>query len=423
MRRNKTLKAQLYDYTYQEFCAGIENKNDDYVFNFTDVIYYISIRDLVTGFRTMKDGVVGCGLMHVPKINNLDKLPIKFANDCSGYMQLRVVDRSVLPKDEHWFFDLHGDDNFKQLYREDEESVFEMCMYMAGNPQPYVHAPRFLKLREVDTIALAEDTYSRYYLEVQDTFDLGATYYKRFYIYKVPKRVVPDSFKYFIPAALPDKKDLGFDEQIETRSVAVQSNLNKQQTLFIDTSKIIPKSADNFKPGGVGLYTLEKDEKKGVTEAVAVVQINEAISAKTITVPSTYDGLNPFGYIKDYFAAYQLDVERCSDVVLKMQTFNKIVKQIMVAQKLDVQTLKEILFSAEARTSGVSLHRTMIPILSAAFKEAFQVEGRLLQILDSDIVKSLTAIKNKQAKLLDNCSIFYRLAYWICGTAKPLEGF
>lgn len=345
--------------------------------NFTDSLYYIGDKEIHAAAQNMGYGVIACGTCHVPLPKGKTDGFLKVGDHCFG-----IVERI---------------------------SSGKMKMTVKGNPEPYYHD---IKLQE----AITHDIFTYYQApdydliaQILDRFDFGATYYVRFCLVKVRKGESPQTEAETIYERKCKNATQACinDDIVETK--VVKDVVNKDGVAFTATIKddsesetLIDKSAFVAKVGD---------------NAVCYTNINGTIVGQTLERVDE-DGswtskLNPVNLIRTQVKRQVLTKEVRPDFMMSTDVYNKIVKEFMKVDVINRKSVKSAIFLAQMNLPSASMQRYLIPIVTSALREAFAVEARIQNLLDSETAKELQYLKDGEYSTKQSMSIWKRIALWM----------
>lgn len=376
------MKNQFVDLTIQQYAkAGRLNRDD--LLLFTDSIYYINDYDLYTIADNLNIGVIACGALHVPKR----------ANDTDGYLKC-------------------GGKIFGEVQTDTLNN--KMTMHVQGNPEIYEHAIRFIGLLDKDVYEITSNAQRtkdfKLYVCALERLDFGATIYTRFRIVKAPVTMTVTQARTLYVPNCPDalsericglRKDGDFTQEECTQVLEANGNLK-----MVNGNK-------NYVSDGI--CVIESNGK-----AVAYKSIQGKIVGKSFNMyaPNRHSTIDTVtNYVNDLRTTFSKITAGSikADFNLPVESYNRVVKELLKLKELNRDTLKSALFVAQVALPSAGMLDFSVPILASALKEAYQIELHLSSILDSQIATQLNAVKERGTQEIVSESIFFRLARWFLG--------
>lgn len=195
---NAQTPCLVMNLTFQEFLTKYKNQIREYapVFNFTDVLYYISDIELANNLSYFDDGIIGMGTMHIFKQNILN--PVQ-----------ELLNLGYITQEQH-----------------------KIYMKVVGNETTYQHKTRFNVLLNHDNYNIVTPNCVLTIIK-QNSVDLGVTLYTSFLIVKSQDTQYSKS----MPHSL-DIEEFVTDEQKESEfidkmiSKAIEDYLTNQQLTY-----------------------------------------------------------------------------------------------------------------------------------------------------------------------------------------------
>lgn len=359
---------------------------------FTDSFYYIKREELLAACDGMRFGVVAAGSAHV----------LSKADETDGYLRI-------------------GDHIFG------EAGPFGKGMYMTvdGNPEAYCH-PRVLQ-KSLDRNIYCEFDGSdvfvpnditlphgpgivvpgrgyKLFIKILDRFDMGATIYTRFIIIK----------------ARVDE-----DLQIDLPTRWIRTNAHRLDCA-VSEAKVeegVRRELDIVNNRGVAQGQQPLDAKKFKPQVVKVGEEEmcyKVINGEIVSVKVDHSVTRKDGYITAVRKRLGNIVMKheSPDFAIPMDTYNKIVKEIMKCKEINLGTLKSAVMLAQLNMPTASMRDYLVPVVSSALKEALGVETRLLDLLSNEEVAQLNTIRDGK-DITGNDSVFTRVSQAILDWFTP----
>lgn len=187
--RTKVLKQTFQEYTtqLQEYLSSENGQKDkdapklnNMLYNFTDVLYYISPKDLMKGFETKHEGIVGTFSHHSVNYNG----NIEVGGCVYGKVALHQNECRT-----------KYDDECKCMVNKNaNEPNIDIIMTVKGNPNTYKHPNTYSTREDMKLIGSQISNGVRYYYIQHVTLrtNLGATDYISGYIMKTAEQNITD---------------------------------------------------------------------------------------------------------------------------------------------------------------------------------------------------------------------------------------
>lgn len=362
--------------TLQQFLDADERMEgdglDDSLYNFTDSMYYITDEEKETLISKVDYGVFACGACHVPKpTEQTDGL-------------LRVAD---------------------YIFGKVERHGARMQMKVVGNPEFYEHAIVLQDALQYDTFLFwAQETSGSIVLcQVLDRFDFGATVYIRFCLIKARADEVKE---HSIAQPLFDIDKLRTCKNvmpIANHDVSVGSVKDRK-----DLVEINAKDSNDVKNGSVTRIGSDTVAFKAVNDKIIGVKVDRIVTRRDNVIDSIR---NWKADMSRRFASVELrNID--ADFELPVATYNKVVKELMKAEKIDIKVLKSAIFVAQLNLPSADMNKYLLPVLASALKDAFGMEVRLTSMLETEVAQLLSKVKGGE-DVRTKETIFRKLARWV----------
>lgn len=340
--------------------------SQQYLYNFTDSLYYTH-QDLAQVASQVNYGVFACGACHVPKHEGQTDGLLKIGDHVFGYVKLL-------------------------------SNEARMQMKVNGNPEFYEHDVILQEALEYDSFMIRATDDNALICHVLDRFDFGATEYTRFCIIKI---TVEEAEKFKQSPRIAKTK-------AEFIPLTVDDIIVKNHA---KTCEIIPQTSEDVKKGTVTKIGGDTVAFKAVKDKIVGVRVNNIVKKRENVVEVVK-------HFKKDIAAKFADITLGnidSDFELPMSTYNKVVKEITKAEQINKKVLKSALFIAQINLPNADMNQYLLPVVASALRDAFGLEVRLTEMLDSKTAQLLQKVKTGE-DVKASQSIFHKLAQWVLGS-------
>lgn len=367
--------------TFQQF----ESRAHD-LYNFTDSLYYIHDFELFEAVEDKPYGVVACGTAHIPKLNS------------DGLLRL-------------------GDNVFGEARR--LNATLEMKV--KGNPESYHHPIVLEKALEYDTFVYYapdesiinnnddDDNQENPILicHVLDRFDFGATVYIRFCIIKIHAEEFTGPSVTLWTYEQPGSRGAWIPEEAMKRVKA---------SVCVDSKTMCEITADEEEFTKDTLLTKTEDQLvcyKKIDAQIYAVKVNNLVAARD----NLLDTIANFKQdLRNKYANILIGRET-PDFIMPTEDYNRIVKDLMQCDSIDLKALHNTLRLAMTRVPHADARTYLIPIVASALKEAFAVETTLVSVLQNTESQLYAKLKNGE-DIRAKDTLFRRFARWLL---NPLD--
>jgi hypothetical protein len=391
-----------------DFFKKLGVKKEDLLINLTDVIYYLTRKDVYESTRPLNDGTVICGTMHVPKHHDNGIHPIVIAQQ-EGFVCMNAGTTSEPPA---------------------------MTMSMFGNDHIYVHPAIWADYAQdrITIIPLPDTGIYPYILKmvIDARYNCGGTDYVRFHIVKTSQPVFDDfqtgaTQQSLAPGAVSRRskvfeqhKQIRLnklrqyrrthnipDDADEDEYPEYQAYIDQEWSVFIQTYMM----ATSCEPKAIKYtdVTVDLEDQDAAQEVHQLDQQTPKVQPPDDCLRIlSCDGQKPIIYrLKPSY--FGIDTQRVLTDTMKYveyqvavsdELYNKIVTKILLAQTVDINLIKSIVSLYNRSHPEVSVVDTILPIIAYALLETKRAESLIVQMQASDVVSAINTIKSTTYKRL-----------------------
>lgn len=366
--------------TFQQF----ESQEHD-LYNFTDSLYYIRDFELYDAVADKPFGVVACGTAHIPKENT------------DGLLRL-------------------GNNVFGEVRRYNAS----MTMKVKGNPESYNHPIILTDALKYDTFVYYAPDDSVIYNDdddqddqpllichVMDRFDFGATVYIRFCIIKMHVGEFTGPSTTLWTYEQPGSHDAWVPEE---------AMKNVKASICVDSKNLCEITAEEEEFTKDTLLTKTDKEivcYKKINAQIYAVKVKNLVAARENIVDTIANFKQD---LRDKYANILIG-RATPDFVMPTDDYNRIVKDLMQCDTIDLKALHNTLRLAMTRVPHADARTYLIPIVASALKEAFAVETTLVSVLQNTESQLYAKLKRGE-DIRSKDTLFRRFARWLL---NPLD--
>jgi len=359
-----------------------EEFDQDTLINLTDIIYYLSPKELYEVAEYLKDGTIIVGTAHVPKHLDLDEHIIQFGDKIEG--KVRIC------------YDEKEDKN--NLLISLDKAIFKMETF--GNDHTYTHSLDYIKYIRPDTSALIPMPNDKEYdfilkaIPSNDNYDCGATIYTRFKIIKITNPRIDDYFcrKDTEPNALGVRKTM---ERMNTIREKLEYIRERQMIFPVIKNTILQYRVEEEKR--------RKEYQKLQKEQQYQQELEDFINRK-VNQKDGYYYLSSMGERTWYgvrtLTKLQLDpITTMYDVkTIKKEIIQKAMNKILLLEKIDRKNIKGIISLLCKELPEHSVIDDIIPLTSRLLKDSMEAEIKIKSMMNSKLVEYMNALKDNKLK-------------------------
>lgn len=374
--RGRAFPVNCEQLTLQQFLDADERMEgeelDGSLYNFTDSLYYITSEEKEQLISKVDYGVFACGACHVPKPAEQTDGLLRVADYVFGYVKRQGA---------------------------------RMQMKVNGNPEFYEHDIVLQDALQYDTFLFGAQEASRSIVlcQVLDRFDFGATVYVRFCLIKARADEVKE---YHLGQPLFEIGKLMNNKNVMPLAVedVSVSNIKERKDLV----EVQAKDSNDVKNGSVTRIGADTVAFKAVNDKIVGIKVDRVVAKRDNLIDTIKNWKSD---MSRRFASVELrNIE--ADFELPVATYNKVVKELMKAEKIDLKVLKSAIFVAQLNLPSADMNKYLLPVLASALKDAFGLEVRLTNMLETEVAQLLSKVK-KGEDVRTHETIFHKLASWL----------
>jgi hypothetical protein len=395
-QREEEFETTHSDHNLNEYLIRGENDHPlepNTLINLTDVIYYLTNEQLYEAAQNLNDGVIIVGTAHVPKYLDTQEHLIQFGDKVEG----KVI---ITP---------NRIDNYAESYNHTDCT---MVMKMEGNQYPYIHSLNHLLYISPDMNSkiiisgLMGTPQHNYLLKCVpiEKFDSGATYYIRFQIIKISNPRAED---------IVTEDFIGYE--MGSYLQKVRSELNQHKPLFSIINELYDLKLNpgasvhnyhrnhlNIKIANIWKPILKENllpkKKRIITHEIVKEEVFLQDGKYYFTKRTKDEKVNAIRVLrmkKDDLTEYIATIDKAVNPKL----INKLTNKMILAQKLDVTTIKSLISYIQKEDPSLNIPNQVIPLLAKVMQETLRTEKNIATLMTSSLSQTLQDFKNGEYKL------------------------
>jgi hypothetical protein len=417
--RTRKQNIQQFAKNFGDFVPRYNNKPEDTLFIFTDILYYVDDEEIYKLAENLNDGVFGIATMHIPKHLDTKTHPIIFPG-CDENDQAFIEGKvRIVPK--------------KVNYKQSKYTIYEtkMVMEMEGNDHTYTHQIKYPELRERRFTVLEPLKPHPFIIKavVEEKIDTGATYYMSIKLIKIT------DYKYQDIITIEDYESQGEYEYYET--LFNQTHNGNVETFLRETHKymafkaLMAQSPIMIENSTYLKYIEKIVDVKGTKKTIMV--LNETLEEKTKQTAATFEEANNYYVVRrknggsvDTSVLFTKSMRKIKNQYeiksIEPSLINKINTKLTLAQQIDAQFIRSLISFVNKENTTLPIDATM-SIISTCLYKVLDVETQIALMKQAGVTQMLNEAKLDKLKLVPTSfreaiftgNLFNYLKIKICG--------